>query len=158
MGFLNNEGLIRVKKHIQGLLNKKANKTNEFGGFEGGKDATATTNAIQLGEGVNSAIKSLKVYDKQMMNSSGYIPMARYARFVQDNTVRNLTAGGRVTIEVGYVGESIIIPIVRTNFGYLVASSVYSDSNGKQYITITGLSSNSSLTDFYVDYWILSET
>jgi hypothetical protein len=158
MGFLNNEGLIRVKKHIQGLLNKKADKSNSFGGFEGGEGALSTTNAIQLGEGVNSATKSLKVYDKQVMNSMGYIPMARYARFVRDTTSRNLTAGGRVTIEVGNVGESIIIPVVRTNLGYLVASSVYSDSDGKQYITITGLSSSSSLTDFYVDYWILSET
>ena len=158
MGFLNNEGLIRVKKHIQGLLNKKADKSNEFGGFEGGKDAIATTNAIQLGEGVNSGTKTLKVYDKQMMNSQGYIPMARYARFVQDNTVRNLTAGGRVIIEVGYVGNSIIIPIVRTNLGFVVTSAVYSDSSGKQYIVVNGISSSSSLSEFYVDYWILSET
>ena len=158
MGFLNNEGLTRVKKHIQALLNKKANKSNDFGGFEGGAGALSTTNAIQLGEGVNSGTKTLQVYDKQLMNSQGYVPMARYARFVQDNTVRNLTAGGRVTIEVGYVGNSIIIPIVRTNLGYVVTSSVYSDTSGKQYIVINGISSTSSLTGFYVDYWILSET
>ena len=155
---LNISGLTRVKKHIQALLNKKANKSNDFGGFEGGAGALSTTNAIQLGEGVNSGTKTLQVYDKQLMNSQGYIPMARYARFVRDTTKRNLTPGNRVTIEVGQVGNSIVIPIVRTNLGFVVTSAVYSDSSGKQYIVVNGISSSSSLSEFYVDYWILSET
>jgi hypothetical protein len=84
MGFLNNEGLIRVKKHIQGLLNKKADKTNEFGGFDGGKDAIATANgAIQLGTGINSTENSLQIYDKQLLNADGYIPKERMVLHTQ---------------------------------------------------------------------------
>ena len=47
-------------------------------GFAGGKNAKSTaSNSIQLGEGTNSAEKTLQVYDYTLMKSDGTIPSER---------------------------------------------------------------------------------
>ncbi len=59
---------------------------NEKGGFAAGAEAKTVDyngkplDAIQLGTGTNGATKTLKVYDFQLMNSSGKIPEDRLPR------------------------------------------------------------------------------
>ena len=147
------------------------------GGFAGGKDATAragaaigyqaeaTVDAIQLGSGTNNAEKSLQVYDKQLMNSNGMIPFARYAKFVQGtspNTLQeNVVANNHIVYsETGDInpGSVIIMPVLRSGL-QLVTSVRY--HNGNTMIQVTrpvGMEINSTISDYYVDYWIFSQT
>ena len=134
-------------------------------GFSGGDGAKSTADAIQLGRGTNTESYSVQAYDKKLMNGDGYIPFARYAKFVQGTTAQSLSAGTTSNSHKVYTetntsstnpGSVIIIPVIRGSFN-LVASLRY--ASGETYIVVSrpeGGTSN-SYTNYYVDYWILSE-
>ena len=63
-------------------------------GFAGGANATCTenTDCIQLGEGTNSNEKTFQVYDYQMMDAAGKVPLERLT------TVNGGFAGGNNAI------------------------------------------------------------
>ena len=160
MGFLNNEGLIRVKKHIQGLLNKKADKTNEFDGFEGGKDAIATANgAIQLGTGINSTENSLQVYDKQLLTADGYIPKERMVLHTQIftdyiNTSSTETSQRRHTIYYDIPQDSIVIaksiPLIDgSNAAPVMTAIVQNSGRESSYVYVSAIPGSSLTSNTY---------
>ena len=135
-------------------------------GFSGGWAAKAEVDAIQLGSGTNTEGKSLQVYDTKLMNGSGMIPFARYAKFVKGTTAYNLTSGTVANEHIVHSetntpsenpGTIIVMPVMRCSFN-LVATVRY--SRGSTMVQVTrpvGMAENSAITGYYLDYWIFSE-
>lgn len=87
-------------------------------GFAGGKLAKAMDaefypiDAIQLGTGTNSTPKTFQVYDYQMMDADGNIPLDRLNNNIEttptENSTKLITSGGVYSGIRSYIDEAIL--------------------------------------------------
>lgn len=83
-------------------------------GFAGGKSAQAVDSdgngidAIQLGTGTNSTPKSLQVYNYQLMDASGNIPVERLTELKKLSVPHTTASGYPLTVSDHLEGESVI--------------------------------------------------
>ena len=96
-------------------------------GFSGGYNAKSSVDAIQLGSGTNTETKSLQIYDKQLMNGSGYIPVSRLICHSETitSTLESGTTNYTHDIAKTWTGG---IPIVRS-VNWVNGSSTYAAAN-----------------------------
>ena len=135
-----------------GAVGVGANATK---GFSGGQMAKATVDAIQLGTGTNEEEKTLKVYDYQMMNANGKIPVDRI--FSKTSTItKTLTAGSQI-MHILYPKEfdnsvmfvEVVEATANNNFVPVIAYPHYDTVNSQQLISVqrgTGVASNSEIS------------
>lgn len=83
-------------------------------GFAGGKSAQAVDSdgngidAIQLGTGTNNNEKTLQVYDYQLMNASGNIPVERLTELKKLSVPHTTASGYPVSVSDHLEGERVI--------------------------------------------------
>ena len=139
---------INAKAQTGGAVGVEATAT---AGFSGGEKAKATVDAIQLGTGTNEEAKTLKVYDYQMMNANGKIPVERI--FSKTSNISNILAAGSQIHQITYSKEfansvmfvDVVSATANNNYVPVIAYPHYDTVGSQQLISVqrgTGVASN----------------